>query len=134
MNCQKSNIFAAIIFTLCVSLPSLNAEPSKTNLNGIPTKFALKKIIIPEVDFELLTLHDSLQTLTLQISHISDKHVTPNFIIKDLNGDFDNRRVTLNLSNIPAHVVLQYIADLVRGVIRYDRNSIVISPLRAARK
>ena len=91
-------------------------------------------MIIPEVDFELLTLHDSLQTLTVQISHISDKQVTPNFIINDLNGDFDNRRVTLNLSNIPAHVVLQYIADLVRGVIRYDRNAIVISPLRAARK
>ena len=134
MNHQKPSILATIIITLCVSFLSSHAEPAKTYNNGIPAWSSLKKIIIPAIDFEQLTLREALEALDLKIGQASDKKITPNFIINDLDGEFNNRRVTLQLSNIPANVLLKYIADQVRGAVHYNKHAIIISPLRAPRR
>lgn len=121
------------MFVLSISGMASQAEntaPAKHNYNALHPKFALKKIIIPEVDYERLTLPEALETLTVQIKHASDQKITPNFIIHDLNGEFEKRRITLALTNVPADVLLQYITDQVRGAIHYNRHATIIRPLR----
>jgi hypothetical protein len=128
MSPQKSNIFIAAIITLCVSLLSLHAEPSKKHDTSMHAHAQLKKIIIPVVDFERLTLREALESVTIKIRQLPDKKGS-NFMIRDLDGHFENYRVTLQLSNIPADVLLEYIANQVRANIQYTGHAIVFSPL-----
>ena len=121
-------IFIAAIITLCVSLLSLQAEPSKKHDTSMRAHAQLKKIIIPVVDFERLTLREALESVTIKIRQLPDKKGS-NFMIRDLDGHFENYRVTLQLSNIPADVLLEYIANQVRANIQYTRHAIVFSPL-----
>ena len=85
------------------------------------------------MDFEQLTIREALEILTIKIEQQTDKKITPNFIIRDLKGAFKNRTVTMQLNNLPANILLEYIANQVGGSIRYDRHAIVISPRKLDR-
>ncbi|MGB2402346.1 MAG: hypothetical protein ACPIA7_02930 [Akkermansiaceae bacterium] len=132
MHSQEPSSLAVIIFTLCASFLSAHAEPAKAYQQFIHSQSQLKKNIIQSVDLEQVTLREALETLIVQISQVSDKKTTPNFIIRDPDGRFDNRRITLQINNVPANVLLQYIADQVGGDIHYDQYAIIIKPLRTA--
>jgi hypothetical protein len=96
-------------------------------------KYALQKINIRSVDFEKLTLGEALQVLALKIEQESNEKIIPNFIVHDLKGVFKNKRVTLQLQNLPASVLLKYIANQVGASIRYDKHATIISPQRPPR-
>ena len=125
------SILHAVIFALSISCLSIQAKElgtAQTSFNNIHPKYALKQINIQAVDFEQLTIREALEILTIKIEHQTNKKITPNFIIRDLKGAFKNRTVTMQLNNLPANILLEYIANQVRGSIRYDRHAIVISP------
>lgn len=129
MRYQKPSSLPVIIFALCASFLSI-AKPVKAYNQATSTQSQLKKMVIPSVELEHVTLREALETLIVQIRQISGKKTATNFIIKDPNGRFNNRRITLQLNNVPANVLLQYIADQVGGDIHYDQYAIIIKPLR----
>ena len=102
--------------------------PNLERLAANNRKATLAGVIIPEVDLEGTDLTESLEILKVQIAAASGNKVNPNFIVQDLRGAFKGRSVTLQLENIPADVLLGYIVDLVRGMIRYDKHAIIIVP------
>lgn len=121
----------AIIFAVSLSCLSIQAQEiaaAQTSFNNIHPKYALKQINIQAVDFDQLTIREALEILTIKIEQQTDKQITPNFIIHDLKGAFKNRTVTMQLKNMPANTLLEYIANQVGGSIRYDRHAIIISP------
>ena len=125
------SILHAVILALSLSCLSIQAKELGTaqpSFNNIHPKYALKQINIQSVDFEQLTIREALEILTIKIEHQTNKKITPNFIIRDLKGAFKNRTVTMQLNNLPANTLLEYIANQVGGSIRYDRHAIVISP------
>ena len=125
------SILHAVIFAVSLSCLSIQAKElgtAQTSFNNIHPKYALKQINIQSVDFEQLTIREALEILTIKIKHQTNKKITPNFIIRDLKGAFKNRTVTMQLNNLPANTLLEYIANQVGGSIRYDRHAIVISP------
>ena len=125
------SILHAVIFAVSLSCLSIQAKElgtAQTSFNNIHPKYALKQINIQSVDFEQLTIREALEILTIKIEHQTNKKITPNFIIRDLKGAFKNRTVTMQLNNLPANILLEYIANQVGGSIRYDRHAIVISP------
>ena len=134
MNRQILNFLVATVITLFISQFTAHAEPARAQPDHIRTASPLKEIIIPKVAFEQLTLGEALQTLTVQIQQYSDQKISPNFIIQDLDGQFENYRITLQLSNMPVNKLLQYVADQVRGGVHYHQHVIVIKPLRTPAK
>ncbi len=125
------SILHAVIFAVSLSCLSLQAQElgtAQTSFNNIHPKYALKQINIQAVDFDQLTIREALEILTIKIEHQTNKQITPNFIIRDLKGAFKNRTVTMQLKNMPANTLLEYIANQVGGSIRYDRHAIIISP------
>tara|TARA_B110000285_G_scaffold175588_1_gene196991 strand:- start:1226 stop:1648 length:423 start_codon:yes stop_codon:yes gene_type:complete len=125
------SILHAVIFAVSLSCLSIQAQElgtAQTSFNNIHPKYALKQINIQAVDFDQLTIREALEILTIKIEHQTNKQITPNFIIRDLKGAFKNRTVTMQLKNMPANTLLEYIANQVGGSIRYDRHAIIISP------
>ena len=125
------SILHAVIFAVslpCLSIQAQELGTAQTSFNNIHPKYALKQINIQAVDFDQLTIREALEILTIKIEHQTNKQITPNFIIRDLKGAFKNRTVTMQLKNMPANTLLEYIANQVGGSIRYDRHAIIISP------
>ena len=125
------SILHAVIFAVSLSCLSIQAQElgtAQTSFNNIHPKYALKQINIQAVDFDQLTIREALEILTIKIEHQTNKQITPNFIIRDLKGAFKNRTVTMQLKNMPANTLLEYIANQARASIRYDRHAIIIFP------
>ena len=120
-------VILAVSFS-CLSIQAQELGTAQTSFNNIHPKYALKQINIQAVDFDQLTIREALEILTIKIEHQTNKQITPNFIIRDLKGAFKNRTVTMQLKNMPANTLLEYIANQVGGSIRYDRHAIIISP------
>lgn len=102
------------------------------NRNSLETnkrKAALKKVIIPKVDFDQSTVQEAIEILGSMIEIQSKKSVAPNFIVQDPTATFQNKGITLRLNNIPAQTVLKYIVDQAAGSVRYDKHAIIIRPL-----
>lgn len=89
----------------------------------------LKKIIIPMVDFDDLTLPEALGAINALIQKQTDKKFTPNFLVQDPTDAFEERKFTLKLGNLPASVILQYCLENARATARFDQHAIVIRPL-----
>ena len=89
----------------------------------------LKKIIIPVVDFDDLTLPEALDAIKALIQKQPDKKFTPNFLVQDPTDVFEERKFTLKLGNLPASVILQYCLENARATARFDPHAIVIRPL-----
>ena len=125
------SILHAVIFTASLSCLSIQAQElgtAQTSFNNIHPKYALKQINIQAVDFYQLTIDEALEILTIKIEQQTDKKITPNFIIHDPEGAFKNRTVTMQLKNMPANTLLEYIANQARASIRYDRHAIILFP------
>lgn len=121
------------VAALCLGDQAGAQNPSQPTHYHTHYKYALQGVNIPEVDFEDATLREALDILALKIEHATEKKIAPNFIIRDLTGAFNNRKINLRLKNVPASALLGYIVDMVRGSVRYDRYAIVIIPLGAPR-
>ena len=106
----------------------LYISKNRNSLDIQNRKNVLRRVIIPKVDLDKASLQESLDILAVQIERISQQKVTPNFIIQDPKGTFQNRKVTLRLNRIPAETTLRYIVEQVGAHIRYDNHAIVIIP------
>lgn len=107
----------------------------KLNKSSTTSSFQVKarekkfsSVIVPIIDFEDLPLEDALRTLALSVEKNSNEEVIPNFVIQDPSGTLKLKEVTLNMKQVPAHVVLNYLMDLTGGKAKFDQYAIVIRP------
>ena len=91
-------------------------------------KNALGKVVIPKVDIDKASVQESIEILMAHVKSASSDKKSPNMIVNDPKGGFTGKTVTLNLTNIPASTLLQYILDQSGGVARFDNHAIVIRP------
>lgn len=117
----------------CPPVRAQEPQPNDALNNHLFYRHALKKITIKEVDFQELSLREALDIVAFRVENESNKQITPNFIINDLEGKFENQTVTLKLKNLPASTLLGYIANSVGGSVRFERYAIVISPRERTR-
>ncbi len=104
-------------------------QNNKKSLVVNKRKATLKKVIIPKIDLEQVTLQEALDVLKIMIERESKKTASLNFIVRDPTHTFKGRDVSLRLNRVPAEVVLNYIMDQVGGNVRYDNYAMIISPI-----
>jgi len=91
-------------------------------------KLQLQKILLAKVEFEDLSLREALDTLDALVLKATKEEFAPNFIVQDSANILGERTFSLQLSNIPASVALQYCLDHARASARYDQHAIVVKP------
>lgn len=90
----------------------------------------LASVILTEVDLKETPLSEALQTLATLIEEKSEKKIYPNFVIQDQSGKLKNIPVTLNLKNVPASVVLEYLMKQSQAAAKYSEYAITVRPLK----
>lgn len=106
----------------------LYLDTNRKSLEVGKRKKTLHKIVIKKIDFDALSTQEAIEILSAHVSKASPEDAKPNFIVQDRQGAFKGKTVTLNLNNVPADTLLQYILDQVGGASRYDQYAIVITP------
>jgi hypothetical protein len=86
----------------------------------------MKQTKIAKVEYSDATVSECLDSLNELVEQATAQKFTPNFIIKDPGGKLKSRNVTLNLANIPASQVLQYIASFAQCKVTYEEHAIVV--------
>ena len=98
-------------------------------LAALKRKNQLKKIKIPKVDYDEVSLPEALEALGIEISNATEGKFIPNFIVQDPGKHLERRPVSLRLNNVPASVVLKHLLSLADAKERYDEYAIIIRPL-----
>jgi hypothetical protein len=86
----------------------------------------MKQTIIAKVEYSDASVTECMESLTIQIKAATEQKFSPNFILKDPMGRLKDKSITLQLANIPASQVLQYIATTAQCKIVYEEHAIVI--------
>jgi hypothetical protein len=86
----------------------------------------MKQTKIAKVEYADASITECLDSLSSLVKTATAQKFTPNFIIKDPGAKLSSRRVTLNLSNIPASQVLAYIASFAQCTIVYEEHAILV--------
>ncbi len=108
------------------SLGQLKINSAGIAAKGREAKFGA--VMIPVYQLDAASLQEALEGLSLIIEKQSKEEVTPNFVIEDPKGIFADRKITLNLKNMPARAVMKYITDQTGAKVRYDEHAVVIAP------
>jgi len=88
----------------------------------------LASVIIPQLQFTAADLSDALTALGQMIEKESKGGVTLNFIVDDPQAKLANKKVTLQLKNIPAKAALDYLLTQVGAKARFDEHAVVVTP------
>lgn len=86
----------------------------------------LGAIMIPLFQTEEASLKESLEALSLIVEKQSNDEVTPNFVVEDPKGLLADKKISLNLKNIPAQAVIKILLDQTGAKARYDEHAVVI--------
>jgi hypothetical protein len=86
----------------------------------------MKAIQIDRVDYADASLTEALESLSAQVTKASADKFVPNFIVKDPQKKFESAQLTLQLQNVPASQVLNYIVDHVQAKVLYEEHAILI--------
>ncbi len=104
----------------------------KINGESITTKAREAKfgaVMVPVFQLDAATLQESLDALSVMIEKESKQTVTPNFVIQDPKLVLADRKITMNLKNMPTKAIMKYIMDQTGAKARYDEHAVVITPL-----
>jgi hypothetical protein len=64
--------------------------------------------------------------LGIAIEKASDEKITPNFIIQDPKGKLADKTISMQLKNVPAKAILDYIHSQANTQARFDEHAVVI--------
>ena len=106
------------------SLGQLKINSASIAAKGREQKFG--SVMIPLFQLQEATLQEALDALGMIIEKESKEEVTPNFVIEDPKGAFADRKISLNLKNMPSRAVLKYLTDQTGAKVRYDEHAVVI--------
>jgi len=103
----------------------------RTNAASIAARGRENKIggvMIPEILLDEATVSETIELLGKLIERESEGATAPNFVVQDPKGLLRERKITLQLKNVPASAVLQYVTTQADAKIRYDEHAVVIEP------
>lgn len=109
------------------SLGQLKINSASIAAKGREEKFGA--VIIPAFQLDAASLQEALDALSLFIEKESKDAVTPNFVIQDPKSLLADRKITLNLKNMPSKAIMKYLMDQSGAKARYDEHAVVVSPL-----
>lgn len=104
---------------LKLTSPAIAASGREAKFGAVP---------IPIFQLDQATLKDALEAFSVIIEKQSKDAVTPNFIIEDPKNVLADRKITLNLKNMPSNAVMKYLMDQTGAKARYDEHAVVIVP------
>lgn len=84
-------------------------------------------IILPKVEFSEVTLSEALEGLRMLAKNASGGKVTPNVIVR--GEDVAQRKLSINLSNVPLTEALNYVGQLTNTRLTYDKHAVIISSM-----
>lgn len=108
------------------SIGQLKLNAGAIAAKGREAKFG--EVMVPAFQLDNATLQEALQALSIIVEKQSKDEVAPNFVIEDPKNQFAERRITLNLKNLPARGVMKYLTDQVGAKVRYDEHAVVLIP------
>jgi tetratricopeptide (TPR) repeat protein len=108
------------------SLGQLKLNSGSIAAKGREAKFGA--VVIPVFQLDAATLKESLDAFSTIIEKQSKDEVTPNFVIEDPKNLLGERKISLNLKNMPAQAVMKYLLDQTGAKARYDEHAVVVSP------
>ncbi len=108
------------------SIGQLKLNAGAIAAKGREAKFG--EVMVPAFQLDNATLQEALLALSIIVEKQSKDEVAPNFVIEDPKNQFAERRITLNLKNLPARGVMKYLTDQVSAKVRYDEHAVVLAP------
>jgi tetratricopeptide (TPR) repeat protein len=107
-------------------LAELQRNAGKVAAKGRAAKLAT--VIIPQVEFTAADLPDALTAFGQMVDKESKGTVSANFIVEDPQGKLAGKKVTLQVKNLPAKAVLDYLLTQVGAKARFDEHAVVVTP------
>ena len=92
---------------------------------------ALKKILVPAVDFRDATVREAVAFVSQKVRELSGGKQTVNVVWLVSPEQTATARVTLNLRNVPASEVLRYIGAASNLRFSYDALALKIQPMNS---
>ena len=90
---------------------------------------ALRKILIPTVDFRDVTVREAVAFVSQKVRELSGGKQSVNVVWMVSAEQTAGARVTLSLQNVPASEVLRYIGDSSNLRFIYDARAVKIKPM-----
>jgi tetratricopeptide (TPR) repeat protein len=107
-------------------LAELQRNAGKIAAKGREAK--LTAVILPQIQFSNADLTDALVALGQMVEKESKGAATVNFIVDDPQGKLANKKVNLQLKNLPAKAALDYLLTQVGAKARFDEHAVVVTP------
>lgn len=85
-------------------------------------------VVVPKIELDGATLRETLDFLTIVMERESEGKVAPNFIIQDPTGKLEDKKISLQLKNVPAKAVMEYVTTQVGAKVRFDEHAVVVTP------
>lgn len=96
------------------------------SIKSSATEAKIGSVRIPVYQLEDATVAEAISVLGQAIEKASGNEVTPNFIIQDPKGKLAETRISMQLRNIPAKAILDYIHSQANTQARFDEHAVVI--------
>lgn len=108
------------------SLGQVKINSAAIAAQGREAKFGA--VMIPVYQLDGASLQEALDALSIIVEKQSKNEVTPNFVIEDPKAQLADRKISLNLKNMPSKAVMKYLMDQTGAKARYDEHAVVIAP------
>ncbi|MES2571814.1 MAG: DUF4974 domain-containing protein, partial [Verrucomicrobiota bacterium] len=87
-------------------------------------------ITIPRLEFKETSLREALEFLRRKSVELDPAHRGVHFVLKDVLGQLDDLKVTINLTNVPLEIALSYVMQSVGMKYKMEgRNAVSIHPI-----
>lgn len=106
------------------SIGQLKLNSATIAAKGREAKFGA--VLIPVFQLDEATLPEALEALSAIIEKQSKEEVTPNFVIEDPKNLLGDKKISINLKNMPAKGVMKYLMDQTGAKTRFDEHAVVI--------
>jgi hypothetical protein len=110
--------------TAIYSLGQLKIHSGSIAAKGREAK--LGAVIIPNFQLDQATFKEALDALGKSIEKESQGTLTPNFVIQDPQNRLADQKLSVNLKNIPAKGVMQFLLEQTSTKARYDEHAVVV--------
>lgn len=99
------------------------------SIQSAASEAKIGSVIIPTYQIEDASVSEAISLLGLAIEKASNQEITPNLIVSDPNRKLAAKKITIQLKNVPAKAILDYIHNQAGTKARFDTHAIVVSPL-----
>lgn len=93
------------------------------------TEAKIGAVVIPVYQLDDASVKEAIDALSIAMDAATEGEISPNFIVEDPKSKLTDKRINLNLKNIPVSALLGYIHGIAGTKARYDEHAVIISPL-----